>query len=67
MSDLAWSMFSTIVAGILIYGGLGWALDRWLGFEAVLFPVGVLAGVASALYLVFVRLDRSPPTEDRNR
>lgn len=65
-SDLAWSMSSKVLAGILVYGGVGWALDRWLGFDAIFLPVGVILGAAIALYLVFVRLDRSPP-EDRTR
>lgn len=67
MSDLAWSMFSKIVAGLLIYGGAGWALDRWLGFDAVFLPMGVLLGAGIAIYLVFVRLDRDSPPEERDR
>jgi len=44
--DLAWTAVSHIAAGILVYGGLGWLLGRWLGNEAAFAAGGVLVGVA---------------------
>jgi ATP synthase protein I len=61
MSDVAWSMSAKILAGIVLYGGLGWLLDRWFGHKALFLPVGVIAGAALALYLVFVSVDGNPP------
>jgi hypothetical protein len=42
---------------MLAWGGVGWLLGRWLGVEA-LFPIGIVLGVALAVYLVYVRYGR---------
>ena len=47
----AWGAFSYLVAGVFLYGGLGWLLDWWLG-TGFLLPVGIVAGAALGLYLV---------------
>ena len=43
-----------LLAGPLLYGGIGWALDRGLG-TAFLLPVGIVGGVALSLYLIWFR------------
>lgn len=57
-ANLAWSVVSYLVGGMLVWGGVGWLLDRWLGTSA-LFPIGVLLGVGVGLYVVVVRIYRS--------
>lgn len=57
-ANAAWSIPSYILSGMAVYGGLGWLLDRWLGTSA-LFPIGILVGLALALYLVFHRYGRT--------
>lgn len=37
-----------------VWGGAGWLLDRWLDI-LVFFPVGVVLGMALAIYLVVAR------------
>ncbi len=37
-----------------VWGGAGWLLDRWTD-TAVFFPVGVVVGMALAIYLVVAR------------
>ncbi len=54
----AWSITAYLLAGMLVWGGAGWLLDRWLG-TAVFVPVGLLAGMALAMYLVYVRFGSS--------
>jgi F0F1-type ATP synthase assembly protein I len=49
-----WTVITLLLAGVTVYGGLGWLLDRWLGTELFL-PVGLLAGVAGAIYMVYKR------------
>ena len=61
VTDVAWSVVSYLLAGILLWGGLGWLIDRWLDLK-LFTPLGVLLGVGLSLYLVFTRIDRSPPT-----
>jgi F0F1-type ATP synthase assembly protein I len=54
--DVAWVAVSHLVAGIVLYGGLGWLLGRWLGNQSLFVAGGVVLGAAFALYLVFARL-----------
>jgi F0F1-type ATP synthase assembly protein I len=49
-----WNVVSYLISGPVMFGGIGWALDRWLG-TAFLVPVGILAGMAVSLYLVWFR------------
>lgn len=48
---------SLLISGMGLYGGGGWLLGRWLDVPA-LFPVGLVLGLAFALYLVYVRFGR---------
>lgn len=50
-----WSIVAYLLSGMLLWGGAGWLLDRWLG-TSFLVLVGLLIGVALSLYLVYVRL-----------
>lgn len=43
-----------LVTGPVLYAGLGWLADRWLG-TGFLLPVGLLAGMAMSLYVVWLR------------
>lgn len=56
-ADAAWSIPGYLMSGMMVYGGIGWLLDRWLGLSA-LFPIGILLGLGLALYLVYVRYGR---------
>ncbi len=53
-----WSVTSYLISGPLLYGGLGWLLERWLHF-AWLVPVGVIVGMGLALWLVYLRWGRA--------
>ena len=56
-ADEAWAIPSYILSGMLVYGGIGWLLDRWLHTSAML-PVGVVFGLLFAMYLVYLRFGR---------
>ncbi len=43
-----------VLAGPLTFGPLGWGLDQLLG-TSFLLPLGILAGMALSLYLVWFR------------
>ena len=51
-----------MLSGIIVWGGVGWLLDRWL--ETRFFTlVGVLLGLTVAIYLVVVKygaIDQPP-------
>lgn len=49
---------SLLLSGMLLYGGLGWLVDRWVGTDGVFLPIGIVLGLVLALYLVYVRFGR---------
>ena len=51
----AWAITGTLFAGILVWGGMGFLLDRWLDLRWLFLPVGMLIGVSASIYLVYVR------------
>jgi F0F1-type ATP synthase assembly protein I len=58
-ANAAWSIVSNLIAGMLLWGGLGWLGDRLLHRESpLLFPIGVLVGLALATYLSLIRHGR---------
>ncbi|GCD95164.1 MULTISPECIES: AtpZ/AtpI family protein [Embleya] len=59
MDGAAWSSVGYLLSGMLIYGGIGWLIDRWTGHSALFLPIGLVVGIALALVLVFVRHGRS--------
>jgi F0F1-type ATP synthase assembly protein I len=52
-----------VLAGVLLWGGIGWLVDRWIGTEPWLGAVGVLVGFAAGLYLVVLRANRMDADE----
>jgi F0F1-type ATP synthase assembly protein I len=53
-------VIGTLLAGIVVWGGVGWLLDRWLGFDGLFLPIGMLLGVGASIYVVYVRYGRHP-------
>ncbi len=54
----AWTVLAYLLSGLILWGGAGVLVDRWLGTSfAVL--IGLLVGGASSLYLVYIRFGRS--------
>jgi F0F1-type ATP synthase assembly protein I len=48
-----------LLAGLLIFGGIGVWLDRWLDMTAMT-PVGIVVGCLLGGYLVYLRVVRVP-------
>jgi ATP synthase protein I len=53
----AWGAFGLVISGVLVWGGIGWLLSEWLD-NSVFVMVGLLVGMAAALYLVWFRYGR---------
>lgn len=51
-----------VPAGVLIWGGLGLLLDRWLDLS-FLTPLGLVLGWVLGSYLTYVRVVRVPAAE----
>jgi ATP synthase protein I len=60
----AWTALSTIIAGIGVWGAIGYGLDKLFGTRPVLFVIGVLVGHFAAIYLVYVRALRAEEQRD---
>ncbi|GAB2883642.1 AtpZ/AtpI family protein [Nocardioides pacificus] len=56
-----WRAFSYLVTGVLMYGLIGWVLDRWLG-TTFLVGIGIVFGAVLGLYLTF-KIFKQPPSD----
>jgi F0F1-type ATP synthase assembly protein I len=66
-TDTAWTITSKLIAGMVIYGGLGWLLSLWLGHSALFIAGGTLLGLAAAMYLVLSRLNHETAQFEQRR
>lgn len=57
--DGAWDIIAYLLSGMLLWGGAGWLLDRWLGVRGFV-AVGLLLGAGMSTYLVYLRYGRAP-------
>ena len=53
----AWNAVSLVLAGMILWGGVGWLVGRWLAVPA-LTGVGLVVGTAGGLVLVWLRYGR---------
>lgn len=56
--SIAWSVMSTLAAGPLLYGFIGWGIDQWVGTSRVFTALGIVLGFVLSFYIVFVRYGR---------
>ena len=54
----AWNAFSYVLSGMLVWGGAGWLVSRWLGSQ-VWVGLGLMVGTGAGLALVWLRYGRS--------
>lgn len=54
----AWAVTATLLAGMGVWGGLGYLADRLLGFRWLFLPIGMVMGVAGGIYIVYLRYGR---------
>ncbi|MFZ1385567.1 MAG: AtpZ/AtpI family protein [Propionicimonas sp.] len=57
-TDQGLRIISILISGLLLYGGVGWVLDRWLQTSWWL-PIGLIVGVIAGIYLVIMKFGRS--------
>ena len=67
MSNSAWVNSSRLIAGLLLYTGLGWLVSLWVGHRALLMAVGAIIGLALSYYLMFRSLEHERQEEERRR
>ena len=54
-----------LMVAIVVWTGIGWLLDEWLGTGPVLMIVGALVGNFAGLYLIWLRSGRMEDAERR--
>ena len=59
-----WHAFGYLVSGVLMYGLIGWALDRWLD-TSWLVVVGILFGAGLGIYMTWARFNKPWATLDQ--
>jgi hypothetical protein len=47
-----------MIGGMVLYGAIGWLIGRWTHIS-LLFPIGMLTGLALAIGLIVYRFTRS--------
>ncbi|SRR5712691_10590645 len=52
-----WEVFSYLIAGIIAYGGIGWLIGHATHIQ-ILFPIGMLVGLAISLGWIVYRYGR---------
>jgi F0F1-type ATP synthase assembly protein I len=58
-AETGWAVTGTLISGMAVWGGAGWLLDQWLDTR-VFFPVGIILGMAVAIYVVVLRFGGLP-------
>jgi F0F1-type ATP synthase assembly protein I len=54
----AWALTGTLIAGTLVWGGVGYLIDRLVGWRWLFLPIGMVVGVSASIYLVYLRYGR---------
>jgi ATP synthase protein I len=67
--DIAWSALSSLLAGLILWLGIGWVLDSVFHTGRIFTSIGVFVGFGLGFYIVYVRYGRGPktPPNDRSR
>lgn len=47
---------SYLIAGMVVWGGVGWLVDQWLGTKGIGLGIGAIVGGAAGVYLIVRRL-----------
>ena len=61
-SNDPWAMAGSLVSATFVWGGIGYALDRWVfGTAPVLMSIGFMVGFFAGMYLLYLK---STPVAD---
>lgn len=55
-SNTGWLAVSYLIAGMAVWGFVGWLIDRWLHTGGAATAVGIVIGAAGGVYLVVRRM-----------
>lgn len=43
---------SYLIGGMLVWGGIGWLVDHWIGTKGIAMGIGAVIGGAAGVYLI---------------
>jgi F0F1-type ATP synthase assembly protein I len=55
-ANQGWTAVSYLIGGILVWGFIGWLIDRWLHTGGIATGIGAVLGAAGGVYLIVRRL-----------
>lgn len=55
---VAWSALGSLLGGPVVWGGVGWLLDRLLGTSPLFLAAGAVVGSLTGFWIVYVRFGR---------
>ena len=55
-ADAGWAALGYLLGGMIIWGGVGWLVDRWLDLSNVGLLIGLIGGTTAGVYLTIKRL-----------
>jgi ATP synthase protein I len=64
--DTGWAVFSYLIGGMIAYGGIGWLIGRAVHVP-LLFPAGMLVGMAISIAYIIHRYGRGGPPRGGSR
>lgn len=47
---------SYLIAGMVVWGGIGWLVDHFVGTKGIFAGIGAVLGIAGGVYLIARRL-----------
>ncbi|WP_442874938.1 AtpZ/AtpI family protein [Actinoplanes sp. NBC_00393] len=55
-SSVGMTALSYLIAGLLVWGGIGWLVDHFVGTRGIFAGIGSVLGIAGGVYLIVRRL-----------
>lgn len=55
-ANMGWTAVGYLLGGMAVWGLAGWLVDQWLGLDGIVTAIGIVVGMAGAIYLIVRRL-----------
>jgi F0F1-type ATP synthase assembly protein I len=55
-ANMGWTAVGYLLAGMAVWGSIGWLVDQWLVWNGIATAIGIIVGMAGAIYLIVRRL-----------